>query len=153
VATSVPTYAEEREGTFVGLFEPDSEHPESISPDELARRMQSDNPPVVLDVRARARYDEDASQIPGSVRILPDQVGDWAAAQPTARPVVVYCSCPADATSLRVARQLAERGFQAASLEGGYPAWLAANHPTEPKQTSPIILSERPAMQPAPQRD
>ena len=45
--------------------------------DELAELMSGTNPPVILDVRARASYDHDGSQIPGSVRVLPDQILEW----------------------------------------------------------------------------
>ena len=32
------------------------------------------------------------ARIPGSVRVLPDQVTEWAAGQPRERPVVAYCT-------------------------------------------------------------
>ena len=37
--------------------------------------------PVVLDVRSRSSFDREQMQIPGSVRVFPDQVTDWAAGQ------------------------------------------------------------------------
>jgi rhodanese-related sulfurtransferase len=43
-----------------------------VSVDELAELMSGPNPPVILDVRARASYDHNGSQIPGSIRVLPD---------------------------------------------------------------------------------
>ena len=35
---------------------------------------------------------EAGMQIPGSIRVFPDQVTDWAAGQPTERPIVAYCT-------------------------------------------------------------
>jgi rhodanese-related sulfurtransferase len=45
----------------------------------------------VLDVRARAHYDQAADQIPGSVRVPPDQVAAWANTVPPGV-VVAYCT-------------------------------------------------------------
>jgi rhodanese-related sulfurtransferase len=47
---------------------------------------------VVLDVRTRAQYDQDTGQIPGSVRVLPDQLQSWAATVSHDRTVVAYCT-------------------------------------------------------------
>ena len=54
--------------------------------------MSDPNPPVISDVRARASYEHDGSQIPGSIRVLPDQVLEWAADCPEDRMVVTYCT-------------------------------------------------------------
>jgi sodium/hydrogen antiporter len=132
VAAAQQTMAEERESTFVGLFEPDANEIQRISPDELAAQLSSASPPVVLDVRSRAHYENDAGQIPGSIRVLPDLIEDWANEHPKDRPIVAYCTCPDEASSGRVSRRLKALGFQASALEGGYKAWEAA-HPIEPK--------------------
>jgi NhaP-type Na+/H+ or K+/H+ antiporter/rhodanese-related sulfurtransferase len=142
VAEAIPTLAEEREGTFVGLFEEEPQAIPLISTADLATALQSEHPPVVLDVRSRARYESVDTQIPTSIRVLPDQIGDWAVNASNGTRVVVYCSCPDDATSLRVARQLLESGFKARALHGGFDAW-AAEYPLEPKGTpalpTPIV--------------
>ena len=50
-------------------------------------------PPVILDVRSRSSYELADSRIPGSVRVLPDQVAEWAAANPLEDTLVVaYCA-------------------------------------------------------------
>jgi rhodanese-related sulfurtransferase len=132
VAAAQQTLAEERESTFVGLFEPDANEIQRISPDELAEQLAGDTPPLVLDVRSRAHFENDAGQIPGSIRVLPDQIEEWATDKPKDRPIVAYCTCPDEASSGRVSRRLKALGFQASALEGGYRAWEAA-HPIEPK--------------------
>ncbi len=86
------TLAEERESTAVGLFQQDAAEVARITPEELARRLMGPQPSVVLDVRSRAQYEQDAEQIPGSVRVLPDQVEDWAVNADRARAVVAYCT-------------------------------------------------------------
>lgn len=83
---------EERESTAGGLLRgPASEVPR-ISVAELARRLEHPDPPLLLDVRTRSQYAADAFQIPGSVRVPPDQVTEWAATQDRARAIVAYCT-------------------------------------------------------------
>jgi NhaP-type Na+/H+ or K+/H+ antiporter/rhodanese-related sulfurtransferase len=132
IARAIPTLVEEREGSAVGLFQQGAQEVPQITPAELAAALASEAPPIVLDVRTRARYVQDAGQIPGSIRVLPDQIEMWVGDADRSRPIVVYCTCPDDATSIRVARQLLDRGFNAVSLEGGYAAW-SASYPVEPK--------------------
>jgi rhodanese-related sulfurtransferase len=132
VAQASSTLNEERESTFTGLFEPDPYEVERITPEQLAEQLQSEHPPLVLDVRSRAHYARDDGQIPGSIRVLPDQIGDWAVDKPTDRPIVAYCTCPDEASSGRVARFLKSKGFSAAALVGGYNAWHD-RYPVEPK--------------------
>lgn len=141
VASAQVTLAEERESTFVGLFDDEFEGLEYITPDELATRLKSEKPPLVLDVRSRAHHDTEEGQIPGSIRVLPDLIGDWADDQLVKdRPIVAYCSCPNDATSVRVARVLTEAGFTASVLKGGFHAWRDS-HPVEPKSTIPLVVT------------
>jgi NhaP-type Na+/H+ or K+/H+ antiporter len=84
------TLPEERESTAAGLFEAAGAEVPRVTPGELVRRLAGPDPPVVLDVRTRSQRDPE--QIPGSVRVLPDRVAEWAATQPTRGPVVTYCT-------------------------------------------------------------
>ena len=86
------TLDEEREGTVAALFEGKDKVVRRISVDELNDWMSSPTPPVVLDVRSRANFEASDGQIPGSIRVLPDQVTEWAADQPRDRMVVAYCA-------------------------------------------------------------
>ena len=86
------TLAEERESTAAGLFQPSGSEVLRITPDELARRLTEPNRPIILDVRSRSSYERDGTQLPGSRRVLPDQVAEWAAGQPRERFVVTYCT-------------------------------------------------------------
>jgi NhaP-type Na+/H+ or K+/H+ antiporter len=86
------TLAEEREATATGLFQQDAGETPRIMPEELAARLMSGNPPIVLDVRTRSQYDQDSGQIPGSIRVVPDTVEAWIAKEAPARAVVAYCT-------------------------------------------------------------
>ena len=78
-AAARETLEEERESTVAGLFGDHEGDVPTITPEELAGRLAAPNPPLVVDVRTRTSYIHDGSKIPGSLRVLPDQLRDWAA--------------------------------------------------------------------------
>jgi NhaP-type Na+/H+ or K+/H+ antiporter len=88
---SEQTLPEEREASARGLLGETGEAPR-ITAEELDRRLRSGEPPVVLDVRSRSQFEKDGEQIPGSVRVLPDAVIEWAAGRERDRDVVAYCT-------------------------------------------------------------
>jgi NhaP-type Na+/H+ or K+/H+ antiporter len=86
------TLPEERESTAAGLLQQPPDEMPLITPQELAQLLDGPHPPVVLDVRSRSAYRTATTQIPGSVRVLPDQLAEWAAGQSRQRPIVAYCT-------------------------------------------------------------
>jgi NhaP-type Na+/H+ or K+/H+ antiporter len=86
------TLAEERSSTADGLFVIHPDEVERVSVDELHAMLQGADPPIVLDVRTRSQHERDAASIPGSVRVVPDDVADWAATQTEKKLVVLYCT-------------------------------------------------------------
>lgn len=86
------TLVEERESTAAGLFGDEEDSIPRMSPQELNDLLGDLEPPIILDVRSRSSYERDNARIPGDVRVLPDQVIEWAAGQPTDRLVVAYCT-------------------------------------------------------------
>lgn len=95
IAEAHVTMAEERESGASGLFEGEAGEIPRITPAELRTWLDESLPPLVLDVRSRAHYAEAEGQIPSSLRVLPDQIREWAAqVDPSAkhRRVVAYCT-------------------------------------------------------------
>jgi NhaP-type Na+/H+ or K+/H+ antiporter len=89
---AVTVLEEERDSTAAGLFEGPATDVYRMPVAELAERLAGPDPPVVLDVRTRSQYAADTSRIPGSIRVLPDQVSEWAAEKDRTRLVVAYCT-------------------------------------------------------------
>ncbi|HEX8032404.1 MAG TPA: cation:proton antiporter [Ktedonobacterales bacterium] len=85
---------EERESTAEGLFKQDATEVPRITAEKLHAMLAGPRPPVVLDVRTRGQYAATDGQIPGSIRILPDQVREWAETAEALkdRPIVAYCT-------------------------------------------------------------
>lgn len=95
IAKAKVTMAEERESDVAGLFEGEASDVPRVTPAELRAMMDKSPLPIILDVRTRAHYAESDGQIPGSVRVLPDQIHEWAAeVDPAAkqRKVIAYCT-------------------------------------------------------------
>ncbi|HEV8650584.1 MAG TPA: cation:proton antiporter [Actinomycetes bacterium] len=86
------TLAEERASTAAELFAHTPDDVPRVTPAELAERLAGPDPPLVLDVRSRSEYERDGVRIPGSVRVLPDQVAEWAADRLRDQPFVLYCT-------------------------------------------------------------
>lgn len=100
-----------------------------IDADTLQRALSSSRPPLVIDVRRRAAFDERPERVPTAVPMaldldplrLPDVSRD--------RPVVAYCLCSGEASSSRVAQWLVSVGYrEVAVLVGGLEAWSQAGY-------------------------
>jgi NhaP-type Na+/H+ or K+/H+ antiporter len=87
------THPEERvSGTddLLGAHSPDDA--ERIEPDELMRLLDSDDPPLVLDVRSRSGYARHPTRIAGAQRVRPEEISDWAEENERDKLVVLYCT-------------------------------------------------------------
>jgi NhaP-type Na+/H+ or K+/H+ antiporter len=91
-AVAKETLPEERVSTTAGLYAPNPAEVPRITPQALAGQMKTANPPVVLDVRSRSSYEEDDAQIPGSIRVVPDEILAWAKDEMKDREIVTYCT-------------------------------------------------------------
>ena len=77
---------------MAGLFAQDDAKVERITAEQLQGLLSEPDPPVVLDVRSRAGYERAPWRVPGIVRVLPDEVAEWAEGKPSDRLVVAYCT-------------------------------------------------------------
>ena len=117
-----------------------------VSPRQLQDLLDSDHPPLVIDVRRSAIYFADAGIFAGALRRDPDRVNAWAAELPQASAVVVYCTYGHE-VSQGVAGALERAGIAAHYLEGGFEAWKAAGGGLSAKPTGAStrwVTRERP---------
>ena len=102
-----------------------------ISVDELYRLMEEGERPTVLDVRSAALRERDG-RIPGALPVEDAELDETLAELSRDDDVIVYCSCPNEASAARVAKLLMERGFRKVRpLHGGIDAWVAAGFSVE----------------------
>ena len=113
-----------------------------VSASEVARRFYSDlhSDMAVFDARSHGYYDEKATRIKGSFRLEPNTILERIESLPKDREIVLYCSCPGEATSLRVARILQQHGFRSSVIKGGLRAWKKARFPLETVPLEDVML-------------
>jgi membrane protein DedA with SNARE-associated domain/rhodanese-related sulfurtransferase len=103
-----------------------------INVDELRERMQGDRLPVIVDVRSPTSVDLERRRIPGALQVPVQEVERQARSLPRDREIVLYCTCPNEASAAQAARLLITQGFrQVRPLRGGLDAWIAAGYAVE----------------------
>jgi rhodanese-related sulfurtransferase len=118
----------------------------SISFSELQSKLNSREPPLLIDVRRRPAFREAADMISGALRRDPDAVALWAKTLPSASTAVVYCARGQD-VSQGVAKSLGEQGIKSLYLEGGMEQWRANSGALDPKPADAAtrwVTRERP---------
>jgi len=104
----------------------------SIATAALRQFLNSERPPLVIDVRRAAAFRAAPDLLRGALRRDPDRIAEWRATLPTAARVVAYC-VHGHEVSQGVARELRASGIDAAFLEGGIEGWRAAGGDLAPK--------------------
>ena len=103
-----------------------------VDVDELFRMISQGEEPILLDVRSRTSRQLDGRRIPGARPVDLDDLEFSLGEIPRDREVVVYCSCPNEASAVKVALLLRERGIRRVRpLAGGIDAWVVAGRPIE----------------------
>lgn len=100
-----------------------------ISVVDLYALVQSGAAPVIVDVRSATARELEPRWIPGALHVpLPD-VARLLKELPRDREVILYCTCPSEASAARVAKILMNHGFKhVRPLHGGLDAWVAAGY-------------------------
>jgi membrane protein DedA with SNARE-associated domain/rhodanese-related sulfurtransferase len=86
--------------------------------------------PFIVDLRHPLDYLPDPRVLPGAVRIGPSEIARLADRIPRDRDVILYCTCPSEETSAKVAMQLHKLGItRVRPLRGGFDGWKQAGYP------------------------
>ena len=100
-----------------------------ISVAELYALMEGGERPTVVDVRSPTARALEPRWIPGAIHVPVDDVGRHVAELPRDRKIIVYCTCPSEASAARVAKSLINHGFkEVRPLHGGLDAWIEAGY-------------------------
>lgn len=104
-----------------------------VTADEARRLLSPVGRVLVADLRHALEVAADPFRIPGALCIQPEDLARLDEELPRDRDIVLYCTCPDEATSALVARQLHRRGIvRVRPLAGGLDGWRAAGFPVEP---------------------
>ncbi len=101
-----------------------------ISADELAGRIRSDMPPLVLDVRTRDEYAK--GHIPGAINVPHDELATRIAELPTAKSREIVVHCQSGRRAQLAEATLREAGYSnVRDLSGHWREWQVSELPTE----------------------
>jgi membrane protein DedA with SNARE-associated domain/rhodanese-related sulfurtransferase len=103
-----------------------------ITVDELYQKLNAGENPVILDLRPNSELKQDPALIRGALHMTMDEVDSRQKEIPKDREIVLYCSCPNEVSSARVALRLHRRGIvRVRPLLGGFDAWRERKYPMD----------------------
>lgn len=101
-----------------------------ITADELHEKMEAGEKPLILDLRPQEELQQNPSLIRGALHVTMDQVERGEV--PRDRDIILYCSCPNEVSSARMALLLHRQGIaRVRPLLGGIDAWRERNYPMD----------------------
>jgi len=108
---------------LAGVREMRLEPGELLTMIEMAR-TQGNIPPYIVDLRHPLDYLPDPRVLPGAVRVSPSELTAHQSEIPRDRDVILYCTCPSEETSAKVALELHRLGIsRVRPLRGGFERW------------------------------
>ncbi len=117
-----------------------------IEPSELKEMMDRGETLYIVDLRHPLDLLPDPRILPGAVRLLPNELIARNSEIPRDRDVVLYCTCPSEATSAKIALTLRRFGVnRIRPLRGGFDGWKEQGYPLvefiepELKRNSPDV--------------
>lgn len=122
-----------------------------ITVDELRQRLDAGEEVVILDLRSSASLEENPLVIRGAIHVNMDDIDKRQSELPRDRDIVLYCSCPNEVSSAKVALRLQRKGFtRVRPLLGGIDAWRERQHPLETYSRGATVSGSIPAIPFAP---
>jgi membrane protein DedA with SNARE-associated domain/rhodanese-related sulfurtransferase len=115
-----------------------------ITVQELNDELNNGRTPAIVDVRSEAARMLDSRIIPGALLADVNSVDVVVNAVPLDAELVIYCTCPNEASAALVAKALMSRGYKRVRpLLGGLDAWDAAGYPVlrAPTANDEVVVS------------
>jgi membrane protein DedA with SNARE-associated domain/rhodanese-related sulfurtransferase len=104
-----------------------------ITVDELRRMQEAGDDVFLVDLRSEVDLQLEPVVIAGALHFFPKDIENRHQEIPRDRDIVLYCSCPNEATAARVAQLLRRRGItRVRPLLGGIDAWREKKYPLDP---------------------
>lgn len=101
-----------------------------ITPQYLKQLLDEGQSPFIVDLRHPLDYLPDPRVVPTSIRMAPEDLARRVDELPHDRDIVLYCTCPSDASSAATALKLRKLGIdRVRPLTGGFEAWKSLQYP------------------------
>jgi membrane protein DedA with SNARE-associated domain/rhodanese-related sulfurtransferase len=118
-----------------------------LEPEELKRQLDAGEPVYIVDLRHPLELLPDPFTLPGALHFSPEELAGRNLEIPRDRDIVLYCTCPSEATAAKTAMTLHKLGIERVRpLRGGFDEWKRLGFPLDP--VAPVI-PELTTIQPA----
>jgi membrane protein DedA with SNARE-associated domain/rhodanese-related sulfurtransferase len=115
-----------------------------LEPLELKAQLDAGEPVYIVDLRHPLELLPDPFTLPGALHFSPDALEARHLEIPRDRDIVLFCTCPSEATAAKTAMTLMKLGIERVRpLRGGYDEWKRLGFPLDP------IRLAQPPMEPA----
>jgi membrane protein DedA with SNARE-associated domain/rhodanese-related sulfurtransferase len=103
-----------------------------LEPTELKRQLDEGQQVFIVDLRHPLELLPDPHTLPGALHFSPEALATRHSEIPRDRDVVLFCTCPSEATAAKTAMQLHRLGIdRVRPLRGGYDEWKRLGYPLE----------------------
>ncbi|HUB53326.1 MAG TPA: VTT domain-containing protein [Terracidiphilus sp.] len=118
-----------------------------LEPGELMRLLESGESVYIVDLRHPLELMTDPFVLPGAQHFAPDALEQRASEIPRDRDVVLYCTCPSEATAAKTALSLHRLGIERVRpLRGGFYEWKRLGFPMDAiPPVNPMVVHVQPA--------
>jgi len=115
-----------------------------LEPEDLKKQLDAGELVYIVDLRHPLELLPDPFTLPGALHFSPDSLAARHLEIPRDRDVVLFCTCPSEATAAKTAMTLIKLGIERVRpLRGGYDEWKRLGFPLDAVQLT------RPPLEPA----
>ena len=116
-----------------------------LEPVDLKRQLDAGEPVYIVDLRHPLELVPDPFTLPGAVHVSPEALAARVHEIPRDRDVVLYCTCPSEATAAKTAMTLHKLGIERVRpLRGGFDEWKRLGYPMDAIEP---FMAEQPLVQ------
>jgi membrane protein DedA with SNARE-associated domain/rhodanese-related sulfurtransferase len=103
-----------------------------LEPEILKQMLDAGEPVYIVDLRHPLELLPDPFTLPGAHHVSPDALALHSAEIPLDRDIVLYCTCPSEATAAKTAMTLHKLGIdRVRPLRGGFDEWKRLGFPLD----------------------
>jgi len=103
-----------------------------LEPEELKRQLDSGEAVYIVDLRHPLELLPDPYTLPGALHVSPEDLANRINEIPRDRDIVLYCTCPNEATAATTAMKLHKLGIERIRpLRGGFDEWKRLGFPMD----------------------
>jgi len=103
-----------------------------LEPEELKKQLDAGEQVYIVDLRHPLELLPDPFTLPGALHFSPDALAERQSEIPRDRDIVLFCTCPSEATAARTAMTLFKLGIvRVRPLRGGYDEWKRLGFPLD----------------------